>query len=216
MKLLVFGATGLVGSSLIEQLSKEHEVSIALRDTSKVNNPKFIKRSINFDDFGSFAPTSYDGVYCCLGTTIKTAGSKAAFKKVDLDYVVKSFQYAVNNNAKFFCVISALGANPNSRVFYSRVKGEMENALDAPIKTIIVRPSLLIGKRDESRIAEGMALALMSPFSKVLPKVLGKYAPIKAEDVAKSMIDLTLHESTQIKIDHLVKSKQQEHHSQKV
>ncbi|WP_372654871.1 hypothetical protein [Halobacteriovorax sp.] len=205
MKFLVFGASGLVGTSLIDQLSKEHQVTIALRDVSKISSDKFIKRSINFEEFGTFELENYDGVYCCLGTTIKKAGSKEAFKKVDLDYVLMCYKYALSTNAKFFCVISALGADAKSRVFYSKVKGQMESSLTGPIDTVIVRPSLLLGHREEFRPAEQISSALLSPFSKILPKLIGKYAPIKVEDVAKSMIDLTLKRSTLIKIEYLIK-----------
>lgn len=205
MKFLIFGATGLVGSSLTKQLSQKYQVTAAVRGSTNEDAKSYKERVINFEEFHSFELLPYDGVYCCLGTTIKKAGSKDSFKRVDLDYVLMCYQYALKTKAKFFCVISALGASADSKIFYSKVKGNMESSLDGPIKTIIVRPSLLIGDREELRIAEKISLILLRPFSKFLTSILGKYAPIKSEDVAKSMIDLSLEGSTPIKIEYLLK-----------
>ncbi len=205
MKLLIFGATGLVGGSLLEQLKTAHEVTIAVRDSSRIKADNFNIRVINFNDFESFELEEYDGVYCCLGTTIAKAGSKENFKKVDLEFVNLCFQYSIKTKANFFCVISALGANSKSRVFYNCIKGEMEDSLIGNQKVIIVRPSLLLGDRSESRPLEGLSIALTRPFTKPLQFILGKYAPIEASAVAKSMIELSLTERTQAKIEFLIK-----------
>ncbi|ATH07623.1 hypothetical protein BIY24_06590 [Halobacteriovorax marinus] len=204
MKFLVFGGTGLVGQSLVEKLSTQHEVHIAAR-TPNTNSTNFVTREIDYRRFEEFSLQEYDGVYCCLGSTIKKAGSKEAFREVDYDYVLKCFDYAKKSGGKFFCVISALGADHNSRFFYNKVKGEMENSLEGEIRIIIVRPSLLLGKRDEFRALEKVSTLLVEPFHKTLKKILKEKAPIWASEVAESMIELSLEGKTKSPIEYIEK-----------
>ena len=205
MNLLIFGSTGLVGSSLLEQLKLEHNVTIAVRDKSKLSLKNVEVRQINFEEFDSFKTLQYDGVYCCLGTTIKTAGSKENFKKVDLDYVELCFKYSIACESNFFCVVSALGANSESKVFYNKVKGMMEDRLIGDQKSIIVRPSLLLGHRKEHRPLEKFSTTLLGPFTRPLQLLLKKYAPIEAYEVAKSMIELSMSGETQSHIEYIIK-----------
>lgn len=130
-----------------------------------------------------------DVFICCLGTTIKKAGSQAAFRKVDYEYVLKFAKIAEAVKASKFLVVSAMGANPKSAVFYNRVKGEMEEALsqlDIP-QVEIFRPSLLLGERKESRFGEGLAQKLNPIINVILSGPLKKYRAIEAVDVAKAI-----------------------------
>ena len=136
-----------------------------------------------------------DIAYCCLGTTIKQAGSEPAFRAVDLDMVVAFAKRAREMGARHLIVISAIGADPKSSVFYNRVKGEMEQALraqDWPQLTIC-RPSLLLGERLEPRLAEQLA----GPLSRLIP---GKYRGIEACQLARAMWRLALEEQDGIRV----------------
>jgi len=131
-----------------------------------------------------------DDVYCCLGTTIKQAGSQAVFRRVDCDFPVALARAAARDGAKRLLVVSALGANPRSGVFYNRVKGEMEEAVRAAgvPKTLIFRPSLLSGPRAVPRTGERVGLIVGA----MLGPLLGRYRPIHADLVAAAMIRAAL------------------------
>jgi uncharacterized protein YbjT (DUF2867 family) len=126
-------------------------------------------------------------VFSCLGTTIKVAGSEDAFRRVDFDYVVRVGRWARDANARCLVVVSALGADPSSRVFYNRVKGDAEQALGAlglP-SLVVLRPSLLDGERKEIRPGERLALGLTRPIRGLLPKSI---RPVRDVDVAATML----------------------------
>ena len=129
---------------------------------------------------------SADDVFCCLGTTIKQAGSQEAFRRVDYDYPVALARAAARDGAKRLLVVSALGADAHSKVFYNRVKGEMEGAVRAAgvTQTLFFRPSLLSGPRSEPRIGERVGLVVGA----VLGPLLGRFRPIHADLVAAAMI----------------------------
>jgi uncharacterized protein YbjT (DUF2867 family) len=133
---------------------------------------------------------SAQDVYCCLGTTIKQAGSQAAFRRVDFDYPVALAQAAARDGAQRLLVVSSLGADARSSVFYSRVKGEMEDAVRAAgvAKTLIFRPALLSGPRGEYRLGERVGLVIGSVFG----PLLGKYRPIHGDLVAAAMLRAAL------------------------
>ena len=136
-----------------------------------------------------------DIAFCCLGTTIKQAGSEAAFRAVDLDMVVAFAKRAREMGARHLIVISAIGADPKSSIFYNRVKGEMEQALKAQDwpQLTIVRPSLLLGERLEPRLAEQLA----GPLSKLIP---GKYRGIEVCELARAMWRLALEEQDGVRV----------------
>lgn len=200
MKLLVFGSTGLVGRELTNQLLKRsHEVHSAVRSLNSTKAQEHLMGENLIKDL------SFDGVYCCLGTTIKKAKSKEAFKDVDYHLIKKTYEYAKKNGASFFCVISALGADSNSKVFYNKIKGELEDSLEkGSMKIIIVRPSLLVGKREEFRPGELIGIKLFGNIKKFTPSKYKHLAPIKVESVANSMIDLSLNGNTDIKIEYKI------------
>ena len=185
---LLVGATGLVGSFLLERLlasPRYARVTVWARREIGKAHPKLQVAIVDFERLARQRLEAED-VYCCLGTTIRQAGSQKAFRHVDFDYPVALAGAAARGGAKRFLVVSALGANKRSRVFYNRVKGEMEEAvrIAAVPKTTIFRPSLLSGPRKEERLGERIGLVV----SAVLGPLLGKYRPIHADRVAAAMV----------------------------
>jgi uncharacterized protein YbjT (DUF2867 family) len=134
-----------------------------------------------------------DDVYCCLGSTIKQAGSQGAFRRVDHDYPVALARAAARDGAKRLLVVSALGANPDATVFYNRVKGEMEEDVRAAgvAKTYFFRPSLLSGPRTKERLGEKIGLVVGA----VLGPLLGRFRPIHAELVAAAMVTVAVQDA---------------------
>lgn len=201
------GPTGLVGSRLLGILLREtryrHVVALSRRPTG--TDPKLEVVDADYDRLGHVlgGVTSADqpvDVFCCLGTTIGRAGSKEAFRRVDHDYVLALGQWARGARARRIIVISAAGADPASRVFYNRVKGETERDLAALRlrSLVIVRPSLLSGQRDEFRLGERLALITARPFRALIPAGV---RPIAAADVARAMLDAALAEAPPSVID---------------
>lgn len=193
---VIAGASGLVGSELLTLLlgNPEYEQVIAVvRNSLPLKHPKFTQLIIDFDDLSAYqVDVPVDEVFCCLGTTIKKAGSQAAFQKVDHDYVVNLGRFCETNAVNKFLVVSAMGASSSSGIFYNRVKGEMENAvfqMNIPVK-IILRPSLLLGRRSEFRFGELMAQLVMSGLGFLFIGGLKKYKGVKAKTVARAMIAL--------------------------
>ncbi|NHB67756.1 hypothetical protein G8O23_03565 [Bacteroidales bacterium M08MB] len=137
-------------------------------------------------------PSEINYAFCCLGTTMRKAGSREAFRKVDFDMVVDFAQKAKTAGIERFAVVSSIGANPKSKNFYLKTKGQVEEELKKIgfARLVIVRPSLLLGKRNERRIAEDIGKVLYSIFSILFIGPLKKYKGIKDEDVAKAMIAL--------------------------
>jgi uncharacterized protein YbjT (DUF2867 family) len=185
---LLVGATGLIGSFLLQRLlASERYASVvawARRDIGKTH-PKLKVEIADFEKLHERRAEAED-VYCCLGTTIKQAGSQSAFRRVDYDYPVALAIAAAAGGAKRLLVVSALGANPDSTVFYNRVKGEMEEAVRAAgvPKTVFFRPSLLSGPRAQERRGEKIGLVI----GNLLGPLLGKYRPIHADIVAAAML----------------------------
>jgi uncharacterized protein YbjT (DUF2867 family) len=189
---LLAGATGLVGSFLLARLLESGayaRVTVWVRRKLEQVHPKIRCEVVNFERLHERRVEAED-VFCCLGTTIKKAGSQAAFRQVDYDYPVALAIAAAGGGARRLLVVSALGADPDSRVFYSRVKGEMEIAVKAAgvPTTIFFRPSLLSGPRQEVRSGERIGEAI----GKVLGPLLGKYRPIHADFVAAAMLKAAL------------------------
>jgi uncharacterized protein YbjT (DUF2867 family) len=191
---IVAGASGLVGGHCLRRLlaSGLHEQVIAfVRGPLNVVHKRLQQRTVDFDRLSRMSafPRGQD-VFCCLGTTMKKAGSEAAFRKVDYEYVVRLAETSLRTGADRFFLVSAVGADPKSRVFYSRVKGEAE---DAVVRLgfsglHIFRPSLLVGSRPEKRPTEELGIAAARLVSGVLFGRARKYRPIKADTVARAMI----------------------------
>ena len=193
MKAVVAGATGLVGSFLIKQLEGDpaFQEVIALSRRDQENSGKIKWQKIDFESHTDLqkVTSGADVVFCCLGTTMKKAGSKNAFLQVDYQYVVDLAEAASANKVRQFSVISAMGANFKSKIFYNHVKGKMEIALKQLHlnELIIFHPSLILGPRDEKRTGEKIGIVLGNLISPLLFGSLKKYHPIEAEDIAKAM-----------------------------
>lgn len=191
---LIAGASGLVGSHCLRLLLANDRysqvISIGRRDLPVIH-PKLDQKVIDFDNLKKYASELVaDDVFCCLGTTIKKAGSKENFYKVDHTYVVELARLTAAKNAAQFLVVSAMGADAGSMFFYNKVKGEMERDVqEMGFRGVqIFRPSLLLGERDEHRTGEEFAAKLLKPLSNLMVGPLTKYKPIPGEDVAKAML----------------------------
>jgi uncharacterized protein YbjT (DUF2867 family) len=191
---LVAGASGLVGGHVLRLLLADPQyerVTVLARRELSLAHKKLAQRVVAFDrlaEVGDF-PRVHD-VFCCLGTTIKQAGSQDAFRKVDFTYVVELARVALRHRASQFLLVTAIGADPGSRVFYSRVKGEVEAAVQRLQfdGVHIFRPSLLFGARAAPRPAERAAALLSRLVAWAFVGPLGKYRPIKGEAVARAMV----------------------------
>lgn len=185
---LIAGATGLVGSHLLEQLLADDRWSSVItvgRRTTDVEHPRLQQLVVPFPEIGNLP--ACDDVFSCLGTTIKVAGSQDAFRAVDHEAVVSLARAAVRAGAEQFLHVTAIGADPGSRVFYSRVKGETERdvAAQGPATTVAFRPSMIDGHRPgESRPGESLGLVAM----RAVGPLLGGLRPNKASDIAAAML----------------------------
>jgi uncharacterized protein YbjT (DUF2867 family) len=203
---LIAGATGLVGSELLNLLINDpgyQKIHLLLRKKIEVNSPKLIQHVINFEELEKFEINEpINDVFCTLGTTIKKAKTKEKFRKVDYDYVLTLGNKAKEKNAEKFLVVSSLGANARSSIFYNRVKGEMEKALEALKlnQLFIFRPSLLIGNRKEHRTGEKTAVAVYKVINPLFVGKLKKFKGIQAKQVARAMIKTALKNNEPFKI----------------
>ncbi len=199
---LVLGATGLVGKALVRQLlldPRYDSITILVRrpvPASLFSDPlgKLTPLVIDFEQLQDYQGYfSVNHVYCCLGTTLKQAGSKAAFRKVDFEYIHVAAQLTRAQRADSFVWISSVGADAKSSNFYLRVKGELEDALmrmpQLP-NASAVRPSLLLGERNESRPLEAFGQMIAPALGAFMAGPLKKYRPVSATEVAHKMITL--------------------------
>lgn len=195
LSILVAGATGLVGRACLQRLLDEpafNSIVVLTRralpsDIHERAGDRLEERRIDFDRLDSEEYRDHfdvDQILCCLGTTIKKAGSQERFREVDFGYPKIIAERAAARGARHFLLVSALGASSESRIFYNRVKGDLEEAiLDMPFRSVtIVRPSLLLGDRGEFRLGEEIATRLRF----LIPK---KFRPVHADDVAKVLVD---------------------------
>ena len=191
---LLAGATGLIGSALLPLLlasERYAKVIVVGRRPVALVHPKLTQVITDFDQLeAERLRLIADDVYCCLGTTIGQAGSRAAFYRVDFLYVVQLAALTAANFAAQFLVVSALGADVNSRFYYNREKGEMEEAVrQTPFRAIhIFRPSLLLGERPTPRLGERLSAAVLKLARPLLRGSLAKYRPVAATTVAQAML----------------------------
>ena len=189
---IIAGSTGLIGGKVIEVLSKQKQSAIALTRRSIPNlPPEITEMIIDFDAFeknGSLP--SCNNIFICLGTTIKTAGSKENFKKVDINYCLSIAKKAKEAGAETLSLVSSIGANSSSKNFYLKTKGELEEAVqELGFLTVnIFRPSFLVGERSEKRLAEKIAIKLAKILDLFLIGSASKYRSVKAESLAKTMV----------------------------
>lgn len=191
---LLAGATGLVGGHCLELLLHDDaygQVAVLGRRELGTTHRKSVQRVVDFDRLAELGDVPrIDDVFCCLGTTMKQAGSEEAFRRVDFTYVYELARLASRHRPGQFLLVSALGANRQSRVFYNRVKGEVEEAIrKLPFDGVhIFRPSLLLSDRRESRPGERLAILAGRALGFVFVGPLGRYRPIAARAVAATMV----------------------------
>jgi uncharacterized protein YbjT (DUF2867 family) len=195
MRAILAGASGLTGQVLLQLLLNHPRYDEVFTLDRRVTKSRHIKHRPLQVDFASLPQLpSCDDAYCCLGTTSKKAGSRKAFRNVDFHCVLNFANAARAEGAKQFLVLSAVGANASSSVFYSRVKGEMESAISKiRFEAIhIFRPSFLVGatnqKRVESRPIEGLSIAAFTAISPILIGRTRKYRPIGVNAVSRAMV----------------------------
>src|SRR6266540_4795633 len=190
---LLAGATGLVGSHVLELLLADAHWSRVVTVGRRTTSHHHAKLEQRIADLGSLETASdlphVDDVFCCLGTTIKQAGSQPAFHKVDYEYVVGVARAGQRAGATQFLLVTAIGADPASRIFYSRVKGEVERAVrELPYEAVqIFRPSFLMGDRRVARLAERIGIPVARVVAPLLVGPLRRYRPVHAADVARAM-----------------------------
>jgi uncharacterized protein YbjT (DUF2867 family) len=188
---IIAGYTGLIGSQLLSILleSNHYEKVIALgRRNLDIQHPKLVQQKVDFNDI-QLEEQKIDDVFCCLGTTMKKAGSKEKFRLVDFQYPVSLASFCLNKGARQFLLVSSMGADAKSGIFYNQIKGEVENTvskLGYP-RLDIFRPSLLLGTRGESRIAEDLGKAAMKLFGFLFLGSLKNYKAIDSVKVARAM-----------------------------
>jgi uncharacterized protein YbjT (DUF2867 family) len=197
---LILGATGLVGAECVRQFAEsprfERVIALARRPLPNAASTRVESHVIDFerlDDAARHFRVSH--IVCALGTTIKKAGTQERFRRVDYDYPLASARLGVRAGARHFLLVSALGASARSRIFYSRVKGELEDAIRAlPYRSVtILRPSLLLGERAEVRPGESLGKL----FAGVVPR---KWRPVHASAVATALVRAALDDHPGVRI----------------
>lgn len=203
---LLIGATGLVGGHCLDLLLNDFaygKVVVIGRKPVSHKHAKLEQHVIDFDKLSDFASLMRaDDLFSCLGTTIKKAGSKENFRRVDFTYQLDVARLAREQGAKQLLLVSALGADPHSSIFYNRVKGELESAVSklALDAVNIFRPSLLLGERAEFRAGERIAELPMRYVSFLMVGPLAKYRPVTARAVAAAMLKIAKEERTGINV----------------
>lgn len=193
---LLAGATGLVGGHVLEFLLAadrwSHVVTVGRRSVA-LSHEKLEQRILDLGAIEALSGLPHaEDVFCCLGTTIRQAGSQQAFRRVDHDFVVGLARAGIRGGATQLLLVSAVDADTESRIFYSRVKGEAEMAVrKLPYRAIqIFRPSLLLGKRAAFRFGERVAMLVAPVLPFFLPGRLRRYRPISASSVARAMVNV--------------------------
>jgi uncharacterized protein YbjT (DUF2867 family) len=213
-KAIIAGASGLIGSKLLNILLQESyydEVLILVRKEFPVTHKKLVQLVIDFDKLNDHA-TAITGhsIFCCLGSTKKKTPDLGIYRKIDHDYPLKLAQLATKNGVEQYHLVSAIGANSNSSNFYTKMKGDVEEAIEKVGLTClhIYQPSILTGGRKESRPMERFFIGLMKLIDPLLIGSLKKYRSIPAETVARAMFNESIkkqegvfvHSSEKIKL----------------
>ena len=191
LHILLLGATGLVGNQILELALPDGRITNITAPTRSALPPhdKLLNSIVNFENLPDAPWWKSDAVLCALGTTIKKAGSQAAFRHVDFQYVLSAANLARAAGSRVFVLISSLGADQRSKTFYLRVKGETEQALEQLgfDSLTVIRPSLLDGgPRPERRYGEEIGLWMGNRLNLLIPK---RYRPVSTKNVAKSMLE---------------------------
>ena len=191
---IVAGASGLVGEHVLRRLlaGGHHERVVAfVRGPINIVHRRLEQRTIDYERIGRMSAfPRADDLFCCLGTTIRKAGSEEAFRRVDVEYVVRLAEVSYRAGASQFLLVSSVGADARSSNFYLRCKGEAEDGIRAlPFRAVqIFRPSFLLGERREKRTGEALASTAARLFSFAMMGPARRYRPVRADDVAKAMV----------------------------
>ncbi|SFU26952.1 NAD(P)H-binding [Pustulibacterium marinum] len=191
---IILGVTGLTGGYVLSELLSDgryEKIILFSRRTKGITHPKLVEHIIDVTELEKYKQLfKGDDVFCCIGTTQKKTPNKEVYQKVDYGIPVSAAELAAKCNAKAFIVISAMGANTKSNVFYNRLKGEMEAKVQefSIPKIHIVRPALISGNREEFRLGEYIAKQFFKVLDLVMVGPLEKYKSIHPERIAKSMI----------------------------
>ena len=190
---LIAGSTGLIGGHCL-RLLLEHpayaQVIALVRKPQPIQHPRYREIVTSFADLGSIPPVAADDAFCAIGTTIKKAGSKEAFRHVDHDAVANFAYWARAGETGCFCVVSSVGADSNSGTFYLAVKGEMEEGIAEQRfpRAHIFRPSVLLGNRQEWRTGEVVMAGVLKLAAPLMIGALRDYRAIEGSTVAKAMV----------------------------
>ncbi|RXJ04093.1 oxidoreductase [Anaerobacillus alkaliphilus] len=195
---LIIGATGLVGGHLLDRLLQSGDygrVVTVTRRPLEIIHDKLEQHVINFDELAQHQDIfAVDTVFCTLGTTMKQAKTKEQFVKVDFDYPLQVAKLAKEKKVNQFFIVTAMGANQHSRFFYNQVKGNVEAAiqeLSIPV-LYIIRPSLLLGDRNEARFGEDLGQKVTKVIPYLFKGPLQRFKPNEASSVASAMLNLSL------------------------
>ena len=205
MRVLLSGATGLVGEQLLNQLIENEAVAsivILGRSIKSKEHPKVSSYFIDFSDLSIPNELPFDVAFCALGTTIKKAGSKAKQHEIDHDYVVNFARFSKEHGVKRIGVVSSIGAAATSSNFYLKTKGEMETSVTTLgfEHAVFIRPSFLMGNRKEFRFGEKIAIGIFKVIKPILVGKLHKYRGVFVSEVAKNLILSTFNTEQSILI----------------
>jgi uncharacterized protein YbjT (DUF2867 family) len=195
MEITLVGATGLVGSEVLKQLHSEDKVSkinVLTRKKINIQSPKVVNYVIDFDKDEDLKNSIHGAaIICCIGTTKAKTPAVGEYEKIDRDIPIRLAKIGLENGIEQYHLISAIGANKNSLINYNRIKGEAEEGvLAAGIpKTLIYRPGMLIGKRNESRPGEFIAQKLSFLFDFFMLGSMKKYHSVKADYLARKVME---------------------------
>lgn len=193
---IILGATGLTGGLLLGELLEDNRydrIKIFSRKIIGLNHPKIKEYLGDVLDLNTFENSfKADEVFCCIGTTSKKTPDKNLYKKIDIGIPIAAAKLCKTNRIDTFIVMSSLGADVKSKVFYNRTKGEMEEGVlkEGILNTYILRPSIILGNRNESRLVEDIGKIMMQTFQFFLFGKFKKYRAIESKNIAKAMVYL--------------------------
>jgi uncharacterized protein YbjT (DUF2867 family) len=202
MKAIIFGVTGLTGSALLKNSVNDqryNRIYIVTRRPTGFIHPNVEEVLFNFKDFSQLPNIKADHIFCCLGTTLKAAGSKEKQQVIDRDYPIAISKYAKSTGAQKMICVSSVGADSKSGNFYLRTKGEMEEGVKANFPdSVFVRPSFLFGDREEVRLGEKVGIGLFKLINPILIGNLSKYKGIHVDKLSIAMIETCFKETKQV------------------
>ena len=207
IKITLFGSTGLIGNEILRLLENDdafENINVVSRRPIDLNSEKCNLKIINFSDYNSYLKVidGSDVVLACIGTTQSKVGfNKKKYREIDFGIISKTVKACKEKKVKHFSFVSSSGANINHKSFYLKLKGEIEKEVESQQlkSSTVYRPSLLLGKRKESRFGEKLAQIIIPMLSFLMPD---NYKPIRASDVAKAMVSESKNYKSGHKIYH--------------